>query len=105
MTNQPHTELCQCQYCHGLGVISLRGYGTHTCFECGGTGKTLWIRKSKPRKTEYCKHYLDCDRAEDCFNGVFCPFFENQFNNLGEEMLDCEEIAKNNFDKIWEGEG
>ena len=56
----------------------------------------------KPRKTHYCVHDWNCDREEDCFNGEVCPFFESRFNSLEETIINWEDVAKDEFDKIWE---
>ena len=53
-------------------------------------------------KTSYCKHSLNCDREENCKDGEYCPFFDAATLNP-EAVFNCQDIAKEELDKIWQG--
>ncbi len=41
-------------------------------------------------RTQYCVYWLQCDRAEDCFNGAYCPVYK--FN------LECKTKEETSYD-------
>lgn len=62
----------------------------------------------KAQKTRYCFYHETCDRAENCFEGEFCPVFLSNpdCHNIENPLSDSEveEDLKSLFNAIYEGE-